>query len=800
MLISQAGALRVTEGTAATATWSLRLSQACTAAVTVTVLPDAQLQVVGPASVTFTPGDWNLPQTVEVEAAQDLVAEGEHVGVVSHAVSSPGTVYDGLAVQLVSVAIGDDDSPGIAVAPVAGLSTDELGASASFTVVLSSQPASTVSIPLASSEPGQGLPSPASLSFDAGNWNVPQTVTVTGQDGNAFEDGDVPYLVQVGPAASADSFYQGLAGASVSLVNLMRDHPPTLDPLPASLALEEDDPPQSFALSGISNGQAGEAQPVSVSAAVTAGDPALLASLAVAHAPGASTGTLSFSLALHASGTAAITVTVGDGVATTASTLLLTVADVNQVPVVLAATGVTVSYRGSATYGALSATAADPGQLAASDVETPAAALEWLLLLPPASGRLELLGTPLAAGDTFTQAQVDAGALVYLHLGGAGASDGFAVQVADGQGGLGPITLLPVTIDRQAPAIDLLPGIASWTEEGAAAVFGSSAQVADDDSTDFNGGRLRLTTVSGGVSGDRLVVIHEGDGPGQIGVTGSDVRWGGVSIGLISSDGTWPSDLVIDFGSAATPAAVSDLLQALGFASSSDDPGAGDRQLALTITDDHGDTSAPQPAVVQVLPVNDPPSAPALTLGTLTDRTFTGTLAVSDPDGPGATVSVSVAALHGAVLILDAAAGTFRYQPESGFAGTDFFVLGIDDGAGGSATAGVTVHVTGPGSGPRMWVVTDPPLAASPGEALSWELRLDLSALAASPDLVWSLAGAPAGMTVTPSMDLGRATVTWTVPAGYGHLRFEVVAFDRIGGSTAVQSVVLHVVPPGGDG
>jgi hypothetical protein len=53
-------------------------------------------------------------------------------------------------------------------------------APATFTVVLTSQPAADVSIALSTSDATEGSVSPASLTFTPANWNTRKTVTVTG--------------------------------------------------------------------------------------------------------------------------------------------------------------------------------------------------------------------------------------------------------------------------------------------------------------------------------------------------------------------------------------------------------------------------------------------------------------------------------------------------------------------------------------------------------------------------------------------------------------------------------------------
>lgn len=102
------------------------------------------------------------------------------------------------------------------------LVTSEQGQSASFTVALSSQPEATVALPLASSDPSEGQVSPDVLAFDADNWNIPQTVTVTGVD-DYWLDGDVPYEVLIGPSSSADALFDGLDHPPLAAINLDSD-------------------------------------------------------------------------------------------------------------------------------------------------------------------------------------------------------------------------------------------------------------------------------------------------------------------------------------------------------------------------------------------------------------------------------------------------------------------------------------------------------------------------------------------------------------------------------------------------
>src|SRR2546422_6199466 len=113
----------------------------------------------------------------------------------------------------VAVTNTDYDTAGITVIPTSGLTTTEGGGTATFTVVLTTQPTANVTIGLSSSDLTEGTVAPASLTFTTVNWNVAQTVTVTGVD-DAVADGNIVYSVVTAAATSADGSYNGIDPAS----------------------------------------------------------------------------------------------------------------------------------------------------------------------------------------------------------------------------------------------------------------------------------------------------------------------------------------------------------------------------------------------------------------------------------------------------------------------------------------------------------------------------------------------------------------------------------------------------------
>jgi hypothetical protein len=117
---------------------------------------------------------------------------------------------------------GGNDIHGITVNPTSGLVTTEAGDTATFSVVLNTQPTTTVMIDLSSDDTGEGTVSPASLTFTTNDWSTAQTVTVTGVDDD-IDDGNQSYTIVTAEATSSDQSYSGLNATDVSVTNTDND-------------------------------------------------------------------------------------------------------------------------------------------------------------------------------------------------------------------------------------------------------------------------------------------------------------------------------------------------------------------------------------------------------------------------------------------------------------------------------------------------------------------------------------------------------------------------------------------------
>src|SRR6186713_1419618 len=108
------------------------------------------------------------------------------------------------------------------VTPTTGLTTTEAGGTATFTVVLTTQPTADVTIGLTSSDTTEGTVLPASLVFTTANWNIAQTVTVTGVD-DTLDDGNVTYTIVTAAVTSTDVTYNGVNPSDVTVTNTDND-------------------------------------------------------------------------------------------------------------------------------------------------------------------------------------------------------------------------------------------------------------------------------------------------------------------------------------------------------------------------------------------------------------------------------------------------------------------------------------------------------------------------------------------------------------------------------------------------
>ena len=206
-----------------TATFTVRLASQPTADVIITLTSGNTAEgTVSPSSLTFTSANWNSAQTVTVTGVNDFVDDGNiSYTILTNAASSGDSKYNGLNAADVSVTNTDDDTAGITLSAISGLTTTEAGGTATFTIVLNSRPTTDVVIGFSSGNTAEGTVLPTSVTFIPSSWNTAKTITLTGVDDHIV-DGSVPYIVSIS-INTGDSKYNSSMNTTVSATNTDND-------------------------------------------------------------------------------------------------------------------------------------------------------------------------------------------------------------------------------------------------------------------------------------------------------------------------------------------------------------------------------------------------------------------------------------------------------------------------------------------------------------------------------------------------------------------------------------------------
>ena len=151
------------------------------------------------------------------------------------------------------------------------------------------------------------------------------------------------------------------------------------------------------------------------------------------------TGLWSYTPNADYNGTDSFTVTITDDAGTTTTHVIsVTVTPVNDAPVMVVNSGSTVAEGGTDTI--------DASELAVTDVDNSAAQLTYSIGTGPLYGRLELTTAPGVNATTFTQADIAANRLIYIHDSSETTNDSFTFTVSDGAGGSVGLTTVTLTI------------------------------------------------------------------------------------------------------------------------------------------------------------------------------------------------------------------------------------------------------------------------------------------------------------------------------------------------------------------
>ncbi|MFD0915109.1 choice-of-anchor C family protein [Pseudahrensia aquimaris] len=217
--------------------------------------------------------------------------------------------------------------------------------------------------------------------------------------------------------------------------------------------------------------------------------------------------------------TETITYTIDDGASNRASAALrLTITGTNDAPTIVGTNEVSGEEGTTITLTANELSAVDPDD-ANGD-------LVYTITSAPTNGQIETVFAAGTAITEFTQADVDAGYVVYVHNGSETQTDSFAYQVADGgEDGAAPVSgtaSINITPVNDAPTGSGLPDRAEVDGDAISTAINLSSLTLSDDDAATNALELRFAADDGTLSAANAIGVSvSGAGTSTLTLTGS---------------------------------------------------------------------------------------------------------------------------------------------------------------------------------------------------------------------------------------------------------------------------------------
>ena len=471
-------------------------------------------------------------------------------------------------------------TPGFVVTPTNNLFTAESGSTATFTVALETQPLADVTINVTSSDIAEGTVSPSTLTFTAADWNVPQTVTVTGVDDTAT-DGAKTFNVVLAAATSTDTEYNGLNPVDPTIVNIDNEGGITINPTgglttteasgPATFTVRLTQAPTGDVTIGLSSSDPTEGSVLPPSLTFTSAnwdqeqtvtitgvddfidDGAVTYSIITAAAMstdpffnGRNPADVSASNADDDTVGVTVTPTTGLTLVESAGVAIYTIA-LNSEPT---ADVVITTQSSDTTEGSISPTTFTFN------------AANW--------------NVPKEFTITGVDDLVVDGNIRYVITNQLSSTDPLYAPID-------PLDVSVTTLDDEA-VLTLAAREVFWGIGMPSLAIAGRATIVDPNTTDYAGGTLKVELV-GASAGDILEIRNLGGGTGQISVSGNTISYEGTAIGTFTSSG---GTLSVNLNSSATPVATEALVRSITFRSSAAEPTVGARTATITLTDAGG--------------------------------------------------------------------------------------------------------------------------------------------------------------------------------------------------------------------
>ena len=192
--------------------------------VTPSIPANTDLSLISSGALTFDANNWNIAQPVSLTAAHDDDAVADDDITITHAVTGADYESNNITAADVTATITEDDSVGFTVNPTT-VNVDE-DVTLSYTVVLTSAPSvGEVTVTASSADAGAVAIdiSTVALVFDAGNWNMPQTVSVGGVE-DADADDESVRVTNTVTVSDASSDYASQIGSAATVTVTVDDN------------------------------------------------------------------------------------------------------------------------------------------------------------------------------------------------------------------------------------------------------------------------------------------------------------------------------------------------------------------------------------------------------------------------------------------------------------------------------------------------------------------------------------------------------------------------------------------------
>ena len=214
----------------------------------------------------------------------------------------------------------------------------------------------------------------------------------------------------------------------------------------------------------------------------------------------------------------------------------------------------------------------------------------------------------------------------------------------------------------------------------------------------------------------------------------------------------------------------------------------GTATVTVTLKDNGGtanggiDTSVTKTFTINVTAVNDNPVAGNQTVTTPEDTALSITLTATDVDLDPLTFTVTGNPTHGT---LTGTGANLTYTPAANYNGPDVITFSVSDGNGGTSTGTININVT---------PVNDPPVAINQNLTTLEDTALPIVLTGTDVDgntLTFSISGGPAHGTITGS----GATRTYTPAANYNGPDVITFTVNDGNGGTATGTININVTP-----